>query len=63
LAHENRSRRRSVWERQTSLIEQLVAELKRRGLSVAVIKHCSQGFSLDQEGKDSWRFKEAGADG
>lgn len=47
----------------TPLIEQLVAELKRRGLSVAVIKHCSRGFSLDQQGKDSWRFKEAGADG
>ncbi|MGB7295723.1 MAG: sulfur carrier protein ThiS adenylyltransferase ThiF [Candidatus Aminicenantales bacterium] len=47
----------------TSLIEQLVTELKRRGLSVAVIKHCSRGFSLDQQGKDSWRFKDAGADG
>lgn len=30
---------------------------------MAVIKHCSRGFSLDQQGKDSWRFKEAGADG
>jgi molybdopterin-guanine dinucleotide biosynthesis protein B len=47
----------------TPLIEQLVAELKRRGLSVAVIKHCSRGFSLDLPGKDSWRFKEAGSDG
>jgi len=47
----------------TSLIEQLVSELKRRGLSVAVIKHCSRGFSLDHPGKDSWRFREAGSDG
>lgn len=47
----------------TLLIEQLVAEIKRRGLSVAVIKHCSQGFSLDRPGKDSWRFRAAGADG
>ena len=47
----------------THLIEQVVAELKRRGLSVAVIKHCSQGFNLDRQGKDSWRFKEAGSDG
>ena len=47
----------------TSLIEQLIAELKRRGLSVAVIKHCSRGFSLDHQGKDSWRFTEAGSDG
>jgi molybdopterin-guanine dinucleotide biosynthesis protein MobB len=47
----------------TSLIEQLLAEIKRRGLSAAVIKHCSQGFSLDRPGKDSWRFRAAGADG
>ncbi len=47
----------------TPLIEQLVAESKRRGLSVAVIKHCSRAFNLDQQGKDSWRFKEAGSDG
>jgi sulfur carrier protein ThiS adenylyltransferase len=47
----------------TSLIEPLIAELKRRGLSVAVIKHCSRGFSLDHPGKDSWRFREAGSDG
>ena len=47
----------------TSLIVQLVAELKRRGLFVAVIKHCSRGFDLDYQGKDSWRFREAGSDG
>ena len=47
----------------TSLIELLVAELKRRGLSVGVIKHCSRGFTLDHQGKDSWRLKEAGSDG
>jgi molybdopterin-guanine dinucleotide biosynthesis protein B len=47
----------------TSLIEKLIRELKRRGLSVAVIKHCSRGFNLDHQGKDSWRFREAGSDG
>jgi len=47
----------------TPLIEQLVAEFKRRRLSVAVVKHCSREFSLDLPGKDSWRFKEAGSDG
>lgn len=47
----------------TSLIERLVVELKSRGRSVAVIKHCSRGFSLDLQGKDSWRFTEAGSDG
>lgn len=47
----------------TTLISALVSEIKRRGLSVGVIKHCPRGFDLDMEGKDSWRFKEAGADG
>lgn len=37
--------------------------MRVRGFSVAVIKHCPRGFDLDMEGKDSWRFKEAGADG
>jgi molybdopterin-guanine dinucleotide biosynthesis protein MobB len=46
----------------TRLIAQLVAEIKKRGLAVAVIKHCSRGFNLDLPGKDSWRFREAGAD-
>jgi sulfur carrier protein ThiS adenylyltransferase len=47
----------------TTLLEALVRELKRRGLSVAIIKHCSRGFDLDHQGKDSWRFGESGADG
>jgi len=47
----------------TQLIQRLVPELKRRGSSVAVIKHCSQGFVLDKKGKDSWKFMESGADG
>ena len=46
----------------TTLIEKIVAILKARGLRVAVIKHASKGFDLDRPGKDSWRFREAGAD-
>ena len=46
----------------THLISQLVPELKHRGYSVAVIKHCAHGFELDTHGKDSWNFTEAGAD-
>lgn len=46
----------------TTLIEKVVRILKARGLRVAVIKHASQGFDLDRPGKDSWRFREAGAD-
>jgi molybdopterin-guanine dinucleotide biosynthesis protein B len=46
----------------TTLIEKVVRLLKARGLRVAVIKHASAGFELDQPGKDSWRFQQAGAD-
>lgn len=46
----------------TTLIEKVVRILKERGLRVAVIKHASKGFDLDRPGKDSWRFREAGAD-
>ena len=45
----------------TTLLEKLVAELKSRGLRVAVIKHDAHEFDIDHEGKDSWRFTNAGA--
>ena len=46
----------------TTLIEKVVVILKARGMRVAVIKHASTGFDLDKPGKDSWRFRQAGAD-
>lgn len=46
----------------TTVIEKIVRILKERGLRVAVVKHASKGFELDREGKDSWKFREAGAD-
>jgi molybdopterin-guanine dinucleotide biosynthesis protein B len=46
----------------TTLIEKVIRILKGRGLRVAVVKHASKGFELDRPGKDSWRFREAGAD-
>lgn len=46
----------------TTLIERLVRYLKTRGVRVAVIKHDCHGFEIDYEGKDSWRFFQAGAD-
>ncbi len=46
----------------TTLIEKIVPLLKRRGLRVAVVKHASKGFDLDRPAKDSFRFREAGAD-
>jgi molybdopterin-guanine dinucleotide biosynthesis adapter protein len=45
----------------TTLIEKLVRELSDRGLRVAVIKHAHHKVVLDTPGKDSWRYKQAGA--
>ncbi len=47
----------------TTLIERLLRELGGRKYRVAVVKHCPRGFALDVEGKDSWRFTQAGAGG
>lgn len=47
----------------TQFICQLLPELKQLGLRVAVVKSDSHGFSLDHEGKDTWEFSQAGADG
>jgi len=45
----------------TTLIVKVIAELKKRGYRVGVIKHDAHGFEIDHEGKDSWRHKQAGA--
>lgn len=46
----------------TTLLEKLIAELKRRGYRVGAIKHDAHEFSIDHEGKDSWRLTRAGAE-
>jgi molybdopterin molybdotransferase len=46
----------------TVLMEQLIAEFKRRGYKVAALKHSRSGMEIDQPGKDSWRFAQAGSD-
>ncbi len=46
----------------TTLLEKLIAELKKRGFRVAIIKHDAHRFDIDREGKDSWRLTRAGAD-
>ena len=45
----------------TTLVEKLLPELKGRGLRLATIKHAHHKVALDKEGKDSWRYKQAGA--
>jgi cyclic pyranopterin phosphate synthase len=46
----------------TTVIEKVVRALTEKGLRVAVIKHDGHHFEIDREGKDSWRFTQAGAD-
>lgn len=45
----------------TTLIEALLAEFARQGLRVNVIKHSHHDLSLEPPGKDSARFRAAGA--
>jgi molybdopterin-guanine dinucleotide biosynthesis protein B len=45
----------------TTLVEKLIRELSERGLRVATIKHAHHKVVLDTPGKDSYRYKEAGA--
>jgi len=45
----------------TALVEKLLPELSSRGLQLATIKHAHHRVELDKEGKDSWRYKQAGA--
>ena len=47
----------------TSLLEKIIPRLKQHGYRIAAIKHHShRGFEIDQPGKDSWRFAQAGSD-
>jgi len=45
----------------TTLIEKLVPLFTAQGLRVAAIKHAHHGFDMDRPGKDSYRYREAGA--
>jgi molybdopterin-guanine dinucleotide biosynthesis protein B len=45
----------------TTLVEKLIRELCVRGVKVATIKHAHHKVVLDTPGKDSYRYKEAGA--
>ncbi len=46
----------------TTLLEKLITEMKSRGYRVGAVKHDAHSFSIDHEGKDSWRLTQAGAD-
>jgi molybdopterin-guanine dinucleotide biosynthesis protein MobB len=46
----------------TTLLEKVIAELKKSGWRVGVIKHDAHRFDIDHPGKDSYRLAAAGAD-
>ena len=46
----------------TTTIEILTRELTKRGYKIAAIKHIPEkNFTIDTEGKDTWRFARSGA--
>ena len=46
----------------TTTIEILTRELTKRGYRIAVVKHVPEkDFTIDTEGKDTWRYAKAGA--
>lgn len=46
----------------TTLLSSIIPHLKQAGLRVSVIKHGHHRIDLDTPGKDTYRFREAGAD-
>jgi molybdopterin-guanine dinucleotide biosynthesis protein MobB len=46
----------------TTTIEILIKKLVERGHKIAAVKHIPEpNFTIDQEGKDTWRYAQAGA--
>jgi len=45
----------------TTFVEKLIKRLAEKGYKVGAIKHDAHRFEIDKPGKDSYRFKEAGA--
>lgn len=45
----------------TTLLARLIPHLNARDVTVSTIKHAHHDFDVDQQGKDSWRHRQAGA--
>ncbi len=45
----------------TTLIEMLIEHFRSRGRKIAVIKHLRHDFDIDHPGKDTHRYRDAGA--
>jgi len=46
----------------TTLLTKVILEFKEKGFRVATIKHDAHRFQMDVEGKDTWKYAQAGAD-
>jgi molybdopterin-guanine dinucleotide biosynthesis protein B len=46
----------------TTLVSQVITELKRNGYRIGILKHDAHDFQMDVEGKDTYKYSEAGAD-
>lgn len=44
----------------TGLMERLITEFTKRGLTVSSIKHAHHSFDIDHPGRDSYRHRDAG---
>jgi len=45
----------------TTLMVKLIAAFTERGLNVSAVKHAHHAFDIDYEGRDSFRYRAAGA--
>jgi molybdopterin-guanine dinucleotide biosynthesis adapter protein len=45
----------------TTLIEKLIKKYRTEGRGVGVLKHMKHDFEMDHKGKDTFRYREAGA--
>lgn len=45
----------------TTLVCKLITEFTSRGFKVAAVKHAHHAFDIDTPGRDSYRFRDAGA--
>jgi molybdopterin-guanine dinucleotide biosynthesis protein B len=46
----------------TTLISQVIVQLKLKGYRIGILKHDAHDFQMDAEGKDTYKYGEAGAD-
>ena len=45
----------------TTILTQVIEKLQQKGRNIAIIKHTHHHFDIDKPGKDSFRFRESGA--